>query len=316
MSVVLAAVATLPASAYGAEAVTDGGFESGGSGWTRADYAGFCTTALCDPDSQRTGNGWAELGGGSDPDDTFSPPGSISQSVPITAVPATLTFWVKVRPGSAMQFANLQATIDGTPVGPTIAATDASYATYKQVTADLAAFADGGQHTLTLTFTGSSGAALARPTFVVDDVSLDIPFLPAPPADPAPPDPGPDPTPTPDPDPTPDPTPIPPVLTCKGKPVTIVGSGAGELLDGSPRADVIYAGGGNDVVRAGAGNDVVCAGAGNDEVKGASGRDRLFGDEGRDKLDGGGGKGDRCVGGPSRDKASSSCEKSKTLKAI
>ncbi len=38
-----------------------------------------------------------------------------------------------------------------------------------------------------------------------------------------------------------------------------------------------------------------------------------YGDEGRDKLNGGGGEGDRCVGGPSRDKATQSCEKSKTL---
>lgn len=307
---VIAAAAALPSTAHAAEAVTDGGFESGGSAWTRSGYAGFCSTSTCMPDNHRTGAYWAALGGGSDPANPLSTPGSLSQSVPLTATPATLTLYVKVVQGSAGQFASLQPTIDGASLGAAVDAMDMSYASYKLVTRDLAPYANGANHTIGLTFTGSSGSAVIRPTFMVDDISVQVPSLPTPPVVPTPPS---DPDPTPTPEPTPTPTPSPDTPTCHGRTATLIGTNEGELLDGSPKADVIYAAGGNDVVRGGAGNDIVCGGAGNDEIKGAAGKDRLYGDEGRDKLNGGGGTGDRCVGGPSRDKASPSCEKSKTL---
>jgi hypothetical protein len=100
---------------------------------------------------------------------------------------------------------------------------------------------------------------------------------------------------------------------CHGKQATITGGDANDLLDGTSGNDVIVAGGGDDVVRAGGGNDLVCGGDGNDEIKGAGGKDKLYGEAGKDKLNGGGGNGDLCDGGPSKDKATTSCERLKKV---
>jgi hypothetical protein len=263
---------------------------------------------FCNPDYPHTGNGWGVLGGDSDPGPGGSTaPASLSTNVSISGTPATLSFYTRVIQGSTMTTAFLQASIDGTPIGPNIASTDPNYSTYKLVTADAAAFADGASHVLSFGYTGSATSGLLRHEIVLDDVSLQIP-------DPPPtPEPTPTPTPTPEPTPTPTPEPQPTVPTCHGKPATKLGTDEPELIEGTPKADVIIAGAGDDVIRTGAGDDTVCAGAGNDELKGASGNDRLYGEEGRDKLNGGGGSGDKCVGGPSRDKATRSCEKQKTL---
>ena len=110
-----------------------------------------------------------------------------------------------------------------------------------------------------------------------------------------------------------------PPPTCAGKPSTIVGTDASELIEGTKGADVIAALGGNDDVEGGKGPDVVCAGDGNDEVeggaakdslRGAAGKDKLEGDAGKDSLKGGGGR-DVCIGGAGKDKAS--CEKERRV---
>jgi hypothetical protein len=305
------AIAVCPPVALGAEAVTNGGFESGGTGWTPSGYAGYCSNTTCDPDYPYAGVGWGQLGGGAGFTGPLGTPGFLSQSVPVTGTPATLSFYARVITGSAGQFAYLQASVDGQAVGPLIDAMDAAYNSYKLVSVNLAPYADGASHNIAFTFTGQSDQNLIRPTFVIDNVSVSVPFLPTPPTEPTPPTPDPDPTPTPDPDPTPQPQPSSP--TCHGKTATKVGTDDAELIEGTPQADVIVAGSGDDVVRTGAGDDIVCGGPGNDELKGASGADRLYGEEGRDKLYGGGGAGDKCVGGPSRDIATRSCEKSKSL---
>jgi hypothetical protein len=101
----------------------------------------------------------------------------------------------------------------------------------------------------------------------------------------------------------------PPAPRCRGVPSTLFGSNAGEAIRGTPKRDVIYAGGGSDRVLAGAGNDLVCGGPGNDTILGGKGRDTLAGEKGRDTLRGGpgrdrllGGRGrDRLLGGPGRD---------------
>jgi Ca2+-binding RTX toxin-like protein len=74
------------------------------------------------------------------------------------------------------------------------------------------------------------------------------------------------------------------VVRCAGRPVTHLGTAAGETLAGARGADVIR------------------LGPGADTALGRAGRDRLCGSGGRDALRGGPGF-DVCVGGPGRDTA-------------
>ena len=87
---------------------------------------------------------------------------------------------------------------------------------------------------------------------------------------------------------------------CKGKEVTVLGTGANEVLRGTAAADVILAGAGNDRIAAKDGNDTVCGGSGNDVLRGGGGNDELFGEAGKDRGKGGKGK-DIFRGGPGRD---------------
>lgn len=126
--------------------------------------------------------------------------------------------------------------------------------------------------------------------------------------------------------------------TCKGEPVTHLGTSGDDVLKGTNGPDVFKAKGGNDEIKAKDGNDLVCAGAGKDKVKGQNGKDELYGDNGKDKLVGGDGKDklkggdgkdtlkggdgkdklvgnagkDKCVGNGGKDKAKS-CEKEKSI---
>lgn len=85
------------------------------------------------------------------------------------------------------------------------------------------------------------------------------------------------------------------VRRCQGKVATIVGSAGNDVLVGTDRRDVIWAGAGDDAVEAGLGSDVICAGPGddavaggrgNDEIRGGAGDDRLFGGHGDDQIHG------------------------------
>lgn len=87
---------------------------------------------------------------------------------------------------------------------------------------------------------------------------------------------------------------------CSGRPATIVGTAAGDHLQGTIRADVIWGGRGADEIEAGPGDDVVCAGPGNDSVLGEGGRDTLWGGGGADTMDGGSSD-DSLSGGPGPD---------------
>jgi uncharacterized repeat protein (TIGR01451 family) len=91
---------------------------------------------------------------------------------------------------------------------------------------------------------------------------------------------------------------------CAGNSATIVDGKGGGIIDGTPRRDVIVAGGGKDRIRGRGGNDVICAGKGNDFVKGGNGSDRVRGGGGKDNLKGGPGK-DDCAGGKGKDKLKS-----------
>ena len=93
---------------------------------------------------------------------------------------------------------------------------------------------------------------------------------------------------------------------CKGRPVTVLGTGGGDRLVGSSGPDVFKGLGGADQIIGKGGNDVACGGAGRDALKGNDGKDELVGNSGNDKLYGGAGR-DACEGGTGRDRAES-CE--------
>lgn len=89
---------------------------------------------------------------------------------------------------------------------------------------------------------------------------------------------------------------------CRGRVVSIVGTGGRDILSGSAAAEGFLLLGGNDVANGGGGDDAICGGAGADVLKGGAGRDT---------LDGQGGK-DRCNGGTGRDKGFA-CERQRSI---
>ena len=99
--------------------------------------------------------------------------------------------------------------------------------------------------------------------------------------------------------------------TCKGEPVTIVGTEGDNELTGTPERDVISGLGGRDEMSGLAGKDLICGGKGKDTLRGGKGKDKLYGQKGKDKLAGGGGK-DRCVGGK-KDDTAKKCEVEKSI---
>jgi Ca2+-binding RTX toxin-like protein len=71
---------------------------------------------------------------------------------------------------------------------------------------------------------------------------------------------------------------------CGDQVATITGTPGRDVLRGTPRADVIWAGPGDDVVRGGGGDDVICGGPGSDRLVGGAGDDTCSGAGGRDRL--------------------------------
>ena len=88
--------------------------------------------------------------------------------------------------------------------------------------------------------------------------------------------------------------------TCRGLPVTVLGTEGADILVGTAGDDVIGGLGGNDIIHGGGGRDTICGGSGNNRIRGGAGRDRLFGESGRDRLRGGAGR-DTLHGGAGRD---------------
>jgi uncharacterized repeat protein (TIGR01451 family) len=80
-----------------------------------------------------------------------------------------------------------------------------------------------------------------------------------------------------------------PTRTCRGVPVTILGTRGNDVLVGSGGRDVIAGFGGNDTIFAFAGPDLICAGPGHDYVGAGTAADRVFGSSGGDRLLGRGG---------------------------
>jgi len=106
-------------------------------------------------------------------------------------------------------------------------------------------------------------------------------------------------------------------VSCKGRPVTILGTSGDDMLRGTNDVDVIHGMGGNDSIFSFDGNDIICGGAGkdrlvggvgNDRLFGQGGADRLFGEAGRDNLDGGGAR-DVCNAGKGGKRDPKRCER-------
>lgn len=81
-----------------------------------------------------------------------------------------------------------------------------------------------------------------------------------------------------------------PTRTCRGVPVTLVGTRGDDVLVGSGGRDVIAAFGGSDTIFAFAGRDLICAGNGPDHIGGGTASDRVFAGAGADRLLGRGGR--------------------------
>jgi hypothetical protein len=93
-------------------------------------------------------------------------------------------------------------------------------------------------------------------------------------------------------------------LTCKGKPLTDVGTEGPNEIVGTENRDVINGLGGKDKISGLAGKDLICGGTGKDTLRGGKGKDKLLGQKGADTLKGGGGN-DTCKGGKGRDEEKS-----------
>jgi hypothetical protein len=103
----------------------------------------------------------------------------------------------------------------------------------------------------------------------------------------------------------------PKLTTCKGKPLTIIGTDGPDEIVGTSGRDVIGALDGNDKVSGLAGTDIECGGKGRDKLMGGKGNDKLLGQKGRDTLKGGGAN-DVCKGGKGNDSAAK-CEVEKSI---
>ncbi len=75
--------------------------------------------------------------------------------------------------------------------------------------------------------------------------------------------------------------------TCNGKPVTLLGTNAGETINGTAGDDVIAGLNGDDTINGLGGNDTICGGNGNDILFGGDGDNALFGGNDNDSLTGG-----------------------------
>ncbi len=78
-------------------------------------------------------------------------------------------------------------------------------------------------------------------------------------------------------------------FTTLGSGSLVVGTAAGETLNGGPGNDTLQGQAGDDTLNGGDGDDVLDGGAGNDQLNGGAGQDTLIGGPGNDTLAGGDG---------------------------
>ncbi len=77
------------------------------------------------------------------------------------------------------------------------------------------------------------------------------------------------------------------IPTCGGQLPTILGTAAGERIDGTNGDDIIFAGAGDDTVYGHGGNDIICGFDGDDTIYGGDGDDTVYGEADDDVLRGG-----------------------------
>ena len=87
-------------------------------------------------------------------------------------------------------------------------------------------------------------------------------------------------------------TPPPRGKTCFDETITHLGTGAADVIDGTPGVDVIHGFGGDDLLRGFGQNDIICGGDGNDRIRGGYGHDLIDGGGGHDRIDAGAGADD------------------------
>lgn len=73
--------------------------------------------------------------------------------------------------------------------------------------------------------------------------------------------------------------------TCRGEPVTIIGSDGADHISGTAGPDVIGGLGGDDMIHGGGGDDVICGDAGDDRIDGGGGDDTCDGGAGKDAAE-------------------------------
>ena len=73
-------------------------------------------------------------------------------------------------------------------------------------------------------------------------------------------------------------------LSCRGLPITILGTPGDDIILGTDGDDVIHGFGGNDILRGLGGNDLICGGTGDDELMGGWGNDKMAGGTGNDMM--------------------------------
>jgi hypothetical protein len=185
MFIKMCAVASLlfsPAEIHAAcELLADGSFEGGTPNAFWTETSTNFGTPLCDTGScggsindSRTGNWWAWFGGISGVDET----GSLTQSVLIPADPLLrlhFYLWNPVTSDTGAGADFLKVTIDGAQLFNMLAGDPLYSGGYTLVDLDLAPYADGGCHTLSLQSTTFNSTSFTN--IFVDDVDIVCPTI-------------------------------------------------------------------------------------------------------------------------------------------
>ena len=152
----------------GTNVVTNGGFESGSTGWT-ASSGVICTNSGCSGETAHSGSGFAWLDGyGSTHTDTLSQ----SVSIPSGKSSASLTFYLHVDTQETGSTAYDKLTVTATSGGTTKTLGTFSNVNaasgYALKTFNMSAYIG---KTVTVKFTGKEDSSLAT-SFVLDDIAL------------------------------------------------------------------------------------------------------------------------------------------------
>jgi hypothetical protein len=151
--------------------VEDGGFEDGtpNSYWTESstNYSTpLCSVASCGSagSAALTGTWWAWFGGVAGAVEE----GTLEQSVTIDSGTQYLNFYLEIPTTNTTGY--LRVLMDGTNIFEVTHTDGSSYSTYRPVSIDISAYADGGSHTLR--FESRTEAGTGTLNFFVDDVCL------------------------------------------------------------------------------------------------------------------------------------------------